>query len=54
MQAELSFQQIEQFIQDGFVRIDDAFPAEVAQAARTIPPIISTGESTLFREDEPC
>jgi hypothetical protein len=32
----LSAQQIEQFIEQGFVRIDDAFPRAVAEAAREI------------------
>ena len=32
----LSDAQIEQFIQDGFVRIDRAFPRELAEQGRTI------------------
>jgi len=32
----LSDDQIQQFIRDGFVRIDRAFPAELADEARTI------------------
>jgi hypothetical protein len=36
MPDTLSNKQIEQFIQDGFVRIDNAFPATVAQEVRAI------------------
>ena len=32
----LSAAQIEQFIEDGFIRIDEAFPRELAQEARAI------------------
>ncbi|MGO8366662.1 phytanoyl-CoA dioxygenase, partial [Rhizobium johnstonii] len=34
--AALSAAQIEQFIEDGFVRIDDAFPRALAKEARAI------------------
>ncbi|WP_077923177.1 phytanoyl-CoA dioxygenase family protein [Spirosoma sp. 209] len=36
MGDQLTNQQVEQFIRDGFVRIDQAFTAETAQQARTI------------------
>jgi hypothetical protein len=32
----LNAAQVEQFIQDGFVRIDQAFPRQLAEAARAI------------------
>lgn len=34
MQEILDINQIQQFIQQGFVRIDNAFSAEIAQEAR--------------------
>ncbi|WP_295121636.1 phytanoyl-CoA dioxygenase family protein [uncultured Chitinophaga sp.] len=36
MKDVLNREQINQFIRDGFVRIDNAFPTEIAKAARTI------------------